>query len=169
MFDCCSSCNRSECPSDLWLIEANLGEHCPYYTSDDVLESEFSLTSPGGKDYRAVSRRAFVFYPSYADVYYILREKEPDLALQYLEALIYFGNEKEQMKDINPYVNALLQSPMKTIEKAYTNYIVKTQKAKHIKYLESLRKNEYLYCKYMDALPAESDVKKTCEGEQNEV
>lgn len=169
MFDCCPSCNMNECPSNLWSVEANLGDHCPYYTSEHVLESEFSLTSPGGKDYKAPSRRAFIFYPSYADVYYILREKEPDLALQYLEALIYFGNEQEQMKDINPYVNALLQSPMKTIEKAYTNYIIKTHEGKHIKYLARLYKKDYLYCKYMNALPAESDVKKDDEGDNYEV
>lgn len=169
MFDCCDSCNKYECPNDLWQLEANMGEHCPYYTSDDVLESDFLLSSEGGKEYRGSGRRAFVFYPSYADVYYILREKEPDLALQYLEALIYFGNEKVPMRDIDPYVNALLQSPMKTIEKAYTNYLIKVVKGKHIKYMESLHKNDYLYTKYMDAVPAESDVKRANEGAQNEV
>ena len=50
MFDCCDSCNKYECPNDLWQLEANMGEHCPYYTSDDVLESDFLLSSEGGKE-----------------------------------------------------------------------------------------------------------------------
>lgn len=72
------------------------------------------------------SKRAFIFYASYLDTYETLKEVDHALAHEYLEALLCYGVRDELPKDINPYIKALMLSPMKTIDKAWRNYLHKS-------------------------------------------
>lgn len=79
--------------------------------------------------YDPFDRRTFLFYPTYKDTYYDLKEVSAELAIQYIEALINFGVDNIDIPTENPILRAVLASPVKTIRKAYTNYVLKTHKA----------------------------------------
>jgi len=80
------------------------------------------------KPLKPYGHRGFVFYPSYLGVYETLKEVDPAQALEFLETLICYGVKDELPSDITPYIKALLLGPIKTIDKAWINYLTKSSR-----------------------------------------
>lgn len=73
--------------------------------------------------------RAFLFQSSYRKSYWTLKKHDPNLALWFLECLIdYGGTGKLPDLDDQPVVQALLYGPIKTIDKAFINYVERSRK-----------------------------------------
>jgi hypothetical protein len=82
------------------------------------------------KRYRPLADRGFIFYPSYRKTYLALKEHDADLAIRFLEALIEYGIVSSEPDPNDSLVRALLYAPMKTMDKAFCNYIEKLHKSK---------------------------------------
>ena len=70
--------------------------------------------------------RGYIFYPSYLGTYETLKEVDPALSIEFLETLIGYGVKDELPPDITPLIKALLLGPMRTIDKAWINYLRKS-------------------------------------------
>ena len=76
------------------------------------------------------SRTSFLFYPSFLDAYWDLKAIDPRYAEIYIEALMCFGVDRvDEIPDI-PVIKLALRAPFITIDKAFTNYIVRRNDAR---------------------------------------
>ena len=97
------------------------------------LDNPPSVEDLPDRSIKLLSRRSFVFHPSFLDTYTILKTEYPELALQYLEALISYG-----VDAIAPPKNVILygflQSPIASIDKSYEKYLIKRTEERHNEY-----------------------------------
>ena len=71
------------------------------------------------------NRSTFLFYPSYMDTYFDLKQINPRYAEIYIEALMRFGVDRfDEVPDI-PEIKVALRGPFITIDKAFTNYVLR--------------------------------------------
>lgn len=82
------------------------------------------------KDLKPYGYRGFTFYPSYLGVYETLKGIDPALAIEFLETLIGYGVKDELPPDIKPLIKALMLGPMRSIDKAWENYLSNSAKSK---------------------------------------
>ena len=81
------------------------------------------------------SSRSFLFHPSFARTYVNLKQCHPDLAVDYIEALMNYGCYGFELPN-DPLLRAVMDGIVETIEKSYEHYVVRKQKAKNAELLK---------------------------------
>lgn len=74
------------------------------------------------------SSRSFLFHSSFARTYNNLKQCHPDLAVNFIEALMNYGCYGFEIPN-DPLLRAVMDGIVETIEKSYEHYVVRKQKA----------------------------------------
>ena len=112
------------------------------YVDYDEYEANSLINPDVVKEFVEQRRRSylncsFLFHPSYWKVYLALKEESPELAIKYLESLIAYGIDFVKPDPNDRLIFALLDGPMKTIDKSIRKYFDKMSSVRReIKKLE---------------------------------
>lgn len=112
------------------------------YGDYDEYESNSLINPDVMKEFLEQRRNSYlncslIFHPSYWKVYLALKEESPELAIKYLESLIAYGIDFVEPDPDDRLICALLDGPMKTIDKSIRKYFDKMSRVRReIKRLE---------------------------------
>ena len=118
--------HEMELPFPDSLIDNGFGPEDPDEYDEDE-ESKLQVWYRDNDRYSAkpYNRSSFIFHPSFLDAYWDLKKIDPRYAEIYIECLMGFGVDRfDEVPDV-PVIKMALRAPFITIDKAFTNYVLR--------------------------------------------